>query len=276
MESRLQSRVIIETADNIDIDMELAGVSSRILAFMLDILLMVLFMLLSMVLASLILRFNSEAFKTVVPLMLFVIFFSFHFLQEWLWKGKTVGKYLFRIRVMSLNGQPIGFWEAVGRNLMRIVDVYLSGIGLVPMLISPTERRFGDFLVGTVVVNEHKEKVRPYGTQLQSSASQNAQVDTLQEALSASLSLQELFLLRDFLARRLELFISSRKGLTRILEHYFLVRYPSSVKEDFENYLGLRSVENVSESKKSPDILKLFYRKIVGVTTLASQAKPSE
>jgi uncharacterized RDD family membrane protein YckC len=95
-----------------------------------------------------------ELGKTLIPLGAFIIFFGYHLFSEWLWNGKTLGKNCFSIRVVRDDGQPIGFWEALGRNLLRVVDVYASGIGLVCMLINPQEKRFGDLLTGTIVIND--------------------------------------------------------------------------------------------------------------------------
>jgi hypothetical protein len=82
----------------------------------------------------------------------FIIFFGYHLFQEWLWNGQSIGKRILGIRVVRQNGQPIGFWEALGRNLLRVVDVYMAGIGLICMMCNANEKRFGDFLAGTLVI----------------------------------------------------------------------------------------------------------------------------
>lgn len=68
--------------------------------------------------------------------------------------GATVGKLVLGIRVVKLDGSPIGWGESIVRNLLRIVDQLPSGYVLGALLIwsSPTRQRLGDRAAHTVVV----------------------------------------------------------------------------------------------------------------------------
>ena len=70
---------------------------------------------------------------------------------EW-WTGRTVGKYLLRLRVARINGEPVNGPTALVRNLMRMVDVALAFIPLLWVFVNPLRQRFGDLVSGTVVV----------------------------------------------------------------------------------------------------------------------------
>jgi hypothetical protein len=77
-------------------------------------------------------------------------------LFESIWNGQTPGKRLTHIRVIKDSGQPITAIDAVGRNLLRLVDQlpFAYGIGVLCAWISPQSKRLGDYVAGTVVVHE--------------------------------------------------------------------------------------------------------------------------
>ena len=77
---------------------------------------------------------------------------AFWIVPEWL-AGATLGKWLFRIRVTSLEGQDITLTQSLKRNLLRLVDFfpfYLTGFLLVAL--TPSHQRLGDLWAKTIVV----------------------------------------------------------------------------------------------------------------------------
>lgn len=219
----IRSFYCIETAERVPLTVELAGVGARVVAFIIDFWVMLCLLGLTMLSLStfgkeLILlgaknTWVMESLNIIIPLFVLFFFFSYHFLQEWLWQGRSVGKALMKIRVVRNNGQPIGFWEAFGRNLLRLVDVYASGIGLFPMLISRSEKRFGDFLVGSVVIqNTAGNHWRPM------------LVTAETESSAASLAPQETVLLAELLRRRTQFFALERQSLEAEATEYFKTR----------------------------------------------------
>jgi hypothetical protein len=75
---------------------------------------------------------------------------------EAFWNGQTPGKRLGKLRVVTIDGQPIGMRESVIRNLVRTVDflptMYL--VGLISILSSKRNQRIGDLAAATMVVQE--------------------------------------------------------------------------------------------------------------------------
>lgn len=67
--------------------------------------------------------------------------------------GKSIGKAVFGLRVLTLAGEKAGVWAVVVRNVLRITD-YLLVIPLITMVISPLRQRVGDSAAGTVVVDD--------------------------------------------------------------------------------------------------------------------------
>ena|ERR1019366_6444626 len=68
-------------------------------------------------------------------------------------QGATLGKRLLGLRVVKMDGSPIGWSESIIRNLLRIVDgLFGYLVGAILIWTSPQRQRLGDRLANTVVV----------------------------------------------------------------------------------------------------------------------------
>jgi uncharacterized RDD family membrane protein YckC len=154
----------INTPENTQIEFELAGIGNRFAALITDyfvILLLTAFMYICMfiflILFDEIAEQMNHYFLAIILAAIFVINFNGYFiLFESLWSGQTPGKRMVGIRVIRDNGQPVGFIEVFVRNVLRIIDILL---GPYFVLFSTTEKRLGDFAVGTIVVREKEVSV---------------------------------------------------------------------------------------------------------------------
>lgn len=229
----------IETAENIHIKVELAGLAPRVFAFLIDAALMGL--LSAMVVGLFVLWAYvakvPEISKTGNPLGTFGVFFGYHLFQEWLWNGRTLGKFLLHIRVVRNNGQAIGFWESLGRNLMRLLDVYILGLGLLCMMFNRSEKRFGDFVGGTIVINDAKVVKPAYPLPM---PWDTALLDA-GEFSGMRLSPEEAELLKSYFSRRGQFLKSARQRLLEQLCAHFSQRWqrPVSGESDLEAALAV-------------------------------------
>ena len=87
----------------------------------------------------------------------FLLYWGYFALFEAFWNGQTPGKRLVKIRVIKDSGRHITLFEALARNLVRVVDMippnfYL--VGLLSMLCNKQQKRLGDFVAGTIVIHE--------------------------------------------------------------------------------------------------------------------------
>lgn len=225
----LRSVHTIQTADRVPLSVELAGIGNRIYAALIDLLATLLILALMYYVIATSALLNRELSKNLGYLLPFLLLFGYHFFQEWLWRGKTIGKHILKLRSVRQNGQPMGFWEAFGRNLMRLIDVYGAGIGVIPILFSPSEKRFGDFLAGTLVIND--QPLRYPGTTssypLQNTKNKPSIFEPNPPALDLQgvrLTAQECDLLENYMARRSTLLTSAQETLQRDLTDYFRER----------------------------------------------------
>jgi len=174
---QLDSRIEIVTPENIGFQYRVAGPFRRLPAYLIDLGIRVIVSLLAFV-AFLI------AFGTVGAggigfglglIAWFVLSWFYGGLFETLWNGQTPGKRLMRLRVVTVEGQPITATQAVLRNILRTVDslpvVPIPGMepltGILPMhmlglsatLASSRFQRLGDLACGTIVVIEDREQL---------------------------------------------------------------------------------------------------------------------
>ena len=84
----------------------------------------------------------------------FAVSIGYGILFEWIWRGQTIGKRLFRLRVVDVEGMRLQFNQIVVRNLLRFVDglpvFYL--VGGVTCWLNAKCQRLGDLAANTVVI----------------------------------------------------------------------------------------------------------------------------
>jgi uncharacterized RDD family membrane protein YckC len=82
-----------------------------------------------------------------------VIWVAYSLVPEALF-GATPGKLLTGLRVVRVDGRPLGLGAVVARNLLRVIDALpaLYLIGGVAVLATTSSQRLGDLVAGTTVV----------------------------------------------------------------------------------------------------------------------------
>jgi uncharacterized RDD family membrane protein YckC len=159
----MDERVSINTPDHIELDFEPAGLGSRLMAGMVDVLVIVgifFALLIGGILAGLTAfsagaRGSGVVFLAVLIFLFYAVVWGYFVLCEALWHGQTPGKRLVGIRVVLDNGLPVGWRESALRNLVRAADMVPPPaclVGSLMILFSPRGKRLGDLLAGTMVV----------------------------------------------------------------------------------------------------------------------------
>ncbi|HKT59495.1 MAG TPA: RDD family protein, partial [Gemmatimonadales bacterium] len=152
----------IETPEHVALDLEIAGIGSRALAAVLDMLILIgsvlaLFLVLA-ILSGYGVRIGRVG-SVVLVLAGFVVWNGYFILFEGLRRGQTPGKRIAGIRVVMDTGHAVTFGAAAARNLLRVADAlpppYL--IGLLLVAFHPRGKRLGDLVAGTIVARD-----RPY------------------------------------------------------------------------------------------------------------------
>jgi len=161
----------IATPERIRMSLPVAGIGYRSLAYLLDLGLMAAFWFVAYFAITLaipdpvnVFRSWSGVLETVFVISVFAAQWVYWTLLEAFWGGRTVGKRVMRIRVVRLDGSPVGLLESAIRNLLRLVDFLpaLYGTGVLCMLLTPTHRRLGDLLAGAILVREEQVSLDKY------------------------------------------------------------------------------------------------------------------
>ncbi|HWM90857.1 MAG TPA: RDD family protein [Thermoanaerobaculia bacterium] len=155
---------LVLTPEHVPIRLSPAGLGSRFLALMVDVVIIlgVLGLLGTIVRNVLILTPGvAEAIMTTAG---FVLFVGYPIWFELRHQGRTFGKRFFRLRVVDGRGLPIKLEQSFVRNIVRVLDFApaLYGVGGLVSLFDRDRRRLGDILADTLVVHE-RVPLRPQG-----------------------------------------------------------------------------------------------------------------
>ena len=139
-------RVAINTAQNVHIDFEAAGIGDRVVAAMIDYAI-----LMSYLLAGAIFLDDVPPAVYIVLLLPYLLYFL---VAELVFNGQSIGKKARGIRVARLDGGQPRPGDYVLRWLFRLIEIDMTGgvVGLVTMFLRGRGQRLGDIAAGTLVV----------------------------------------------------------------------------------------------------------------------------
>ncbi len=236
----------VDTPEQVQLHFPLAGLGSRFLALLVDLMIqlaanivLILLVLIAFSIPGTQRHFSgmsdtaSKWFAAGLILVYFCLYWGYFSLFEAFRNGQTPGKRVMKIRVIKDSGRQITFFEALARNLLRVVDL-LPGmylIGAVSILVTKQNKRLGDLLADTIVVHERTDEFASYLPMPTSSfivapnqMQWDAPVPVLQlEGIGAHsiarLSADDLNLMDSYLARALSLLLEARATLaSRLLD----------------------------------------------------------
>ncbi|MBD1550926.1 RDD family protein [Pseudomonas typographi] len=142
--------MLVETPEGIDLPLRPAGLVPRALAFTADLAIRGVVLLL----LALLLHPQGDMGVGALLLAIFLVNGWYMVLFEVLHQGRTPGKQLLRLRVVLDDGTPIGWSASLLRNLLRAADMLPLGyaLGITSSLLHPAFKRVGDLAAGTLVV----------------------------------------------------------------------------------------------------------------------------
>jgi uncharacterized RDD family membrane protein YckC len=164
----------IETPEQVELRFPIAGIGSRFLAILTDSLiqgaaLFFLFLGFALIVSAAekipgavaaVSNTGAKWFVAAVVLFYFLLYWGYYSLFEAFWNGQTPGKRLLKIRVIKDSGRQITLFEALARNLLRVIDMLPSFylVGVITMLCNREQKRLGDLVAGTIVVHERSNE----------------------------------------------------------------------------------------------------------------------
>lgn len=183
-----------ETPENIQVSYQAAGLGKRFVAWLVDAILLIftfiLLIILSLFLTTWVADFFDDLSRNIDPttgefsygMVGFGILiltwgagsFAYFFLNELLLRGQTAGKRSAGIRVAKADGFSLDPFSVFLRNIVRIVDNPFTGVWVVA-LFTKNNRRIGDILAGTVVLEDQKVELSEVRQKLANQSALDAQ-----------------------------------------------------------------------------------------------------
>ena len=139
-----------------------AGLQLRIVAFLLDAMVMISAFMLFVAAGGLQTLLRSD-FGNVDPpdsafyvwagfVLAFIPFAALYFAGLWSWRGQTVGMMAVHIKVAGRDRYPLSFGRALARTLLWPLSIIPLGLGLVTIHFDRESRALHDILAGSVVL----------------------------------------------------------------------------------------------------------------------------
>jgi len=219
------NRVKHQTPESVELEFILAGIGSRAWALLIDyhilgLSLVLLFVAWVTLVAQLLeLSNNRDIFLWLYAILLILNYFiytGYFVFFETLWQGQTPGKRLAKIRVIREDGRPVGLQQAALRALLRPIDDTLF-LGAFLILLNRKEKRLGDMLAGTFVIQTQPPGSKRATLSL-SERSQSLGVELLQIGDFTQMLPDDFVIIREYLQRREQMTSKARAKLSLELE----------------------------------------------------------
>lgn len=160
MTERVQLPTIdgIVTPEAVVLELDVAGLASRLFAAFLDLLVaLMIWVVGAMVLVATSVGTDGSASRTISYVLMTLVLIVYPVAIQTVMRGRTIGKWAFGLRAVTLEGAPIRFRHAMLRMMGGLVDRLIPPGGITGMLFILGTRRHqsvGDLLAGTVVIRD--------------------------------------------------------------------------------------------------------------------------
>jgi uncharacterized RDD family membrane protein YckC len=254
----------VTTPENVRFEYRIAGPFRRLPALILDFAVRgILFwiLLILMALLGFVVRFSGGIAVLLFLISWFALDWFYGLLFETFWNGQTPGKWLTKVRVISVDGRPINAYQATIRNFLRLADfapmvslelfspdappMYVIPTFLVSLLCMTITKRFqrlGDLAAGTMVVVTQRSWVPPH------IKFDDPRVESLSGHIPAN------FRMTTTLAKAIALFVERR------------ARIPNVRRQELAAYIAAPLLRKFNfRDDTSPDLLlcSLYYREFI-------------
>jgi uncharacterized RDD family membrane protein YckC len=147
----------IETTQNVNIDYKIASLGDRVVAQIIDFLILFGYAFAMMFLLIYINQafYNSSLyFPTAYFVILYLPFFLYDFIFEVFLNGQSIGKKVMKIRVVKIDGSQPGLGSYFLRWILKPIDVFLTqgSVAFITILINGKGQRLGDLAANTTVI----------------------------------------------------------------------------------------------------------------------------
>jgi uncharacterized RDD family membrane protein YckC len=154
----------VVTGDAVVLDVQVAQLPLRAVGALIDIAVVFISYLLALMLwTAALTRFDDALTAAIMVLFTVLVFVGYPLVFETATRGRSVGKIVMGLRVVSDDGGPERFRQALFRALASVVEIWmlLGSPAVICSMLSPKAKRAGDIFAGTVVISERGPKLGP-------------------------------------------------------------------------------------------------------------------
>ena len=161
----LFNKVSFQTPESVELDFTLAGIGNRAYALVIDYIILGLILIIFLIFWAFLSFFTLELFSgetgnnlelwlfAIQLIIIFTVYVGYFVIFETLWQGQTLGKKRAKIRVIRDDGRIVTISQSTLRALLRPVDD-LFFIGAFLIIFTKKEKRIGDMVAGTIVIQQ--------------------------------------------------------------------------------------------------------------------------
>jgi uncharacterized RDD family membrane protein YckC len=154
----------VVTGDAVLLDVRIAQLPVRAVSALIDIVIIVIGYLIALFLwAATFIQLDDAASAAIIILFTVLVFVGYPLIFETATRGRSVGKMVMGLRVVSEDGGPERFRQALFRALASVIEIWmlLGSPAVICSLLSPKAKRIGDIFAGTVVISERAPRLGP-------------------------------------------------------------------------------------------------------------------
>ena len=223
MMADLRRKIVIRTPEGVAFSLYLAGPFTRFMAWLIDVLVIATFSATVMGAASSMGMLVGGMAYALAIIVVFAFGFAYRMGMEWLNRGQTLGKRLFRLRVMDISGLRLEPSQIVLRNLLRAVDMLPVAyfLGGVTMLLNKHHQRLGDIAANCIVTYLPQDETPDFAQVLPGKFNSFHDFPHLEGRLRQQVTPEEADLLVQALLRRDALDAAERIDLYKELADHF-------------------------------------------------------
>jgi len=154
----------VVTGDAVVLDVQIAQLPVRAVGALIDIAVITVAYIIGVLLwAATITQFDEALSAAVLIIFTLLTLIGYPVVFETATRGRTLGKMAMGLRVVSDDGGPERFRQALFRSLAGFVEIwmFMGGPAVICSLVSARGKRIGDVFAGTVVISERGPKLPP-------------------------------------------------------------------------------------------------------------------
>ena len=153
------SHTSISTAQNVNISYNIANIGHRILAVLIDLIIIIIYLVVLKYLGLGLSMNMPEDGLVNMKRLLFLPAMFYSLVFHLIFNGRTPGKFIMSVKVVKRDGAPASWSDYIVRWVLRLVDIWLSSgaVGVIAVIFTDQNQRLGDAAADTIVIDTRKK-----------------------------------------------------------------------------------------------------------------------